>query len=448
MDRPCLLVHKQGLRTAGGVGALYHVVLSSWALFLGIAMMMLGNGLQASLLGLRATSEGFATATTGLVMSCYYLGFLAGSTLAPKIVKNVGHVRAFSALASLASTAALIHAVFVEPFTWGAMRFVTGFSYAGLYVVAESWLNDGATNETRGQLLSVYMVVVLGGVTCGQLLLNLADPGGFLLFVLASVLVSLALVPVSLTAGHVPAFDAPAKAGLAALYRLSPLGVVGAMATGMAHGVLFAMGAVYAERIGLSVAQISFFMSAAYLGGMIFQWPIGRLSDHFDRRRVITAVTLLAAIFALGAASISGLSDWALFVAVLLFGGMTLPMYSLCIAHTNDHLEPGQIIAASGSLVLLGGIGASFGPPLAAGMMALVGSNGFFLTLGAIHSAVGAFAIYRMSKRAPVPLDQQNPVVPVPSGALPVAATLTAKTVRDHMDSDLAAMSRSQMGRR
>ncbi len=426
---------------------MYRVVLSSWALFLGIAMMMLGNGLQASLLGLRATSEGFATSTTGLVMSCYYLGFLAGSTLTPKIVKNVGHVRVFSALASLASTAALVHAVVVEPVTWGAMRFVTGFCYAGLYVVAESWLNDRGTNETRGQLLSVYMVVVLGGVTCGQLLLNLADPGGFLLFVLASVLVSLALVPISLTAGPAPAFDAPATAGLAALYRVSPLGVIGAMATGMAHGVLFTMGAVYAGRVGLSVAQVSLFMSAAYLGGMVFQWPIGRLSDHFDRRRVITVVTLLAAIFAFAAVSIAHLSDWALLLSILLFGGMTLPMYSLCIAHTNDHLEPGQIIAASGSLVLVGGIGASVGPPLAAGMMAVAGPNGFFLTLGAIHAAVGLFAVYRMSRRAPVPLDEQNPMVPVPSGALPVAATLTAKTVRDQMDSDLAAMTRSQMNR-
>ncbi len=426
---------------------MYRVVLSSWALFLGIAMMMLGNGLQASLLGLRATSEGFATSTTGLVMSCYYLGFLAGSTLTPKIVKNVGHVRVFSALASLASTAALVHAVVVEPVTWGAMRFVTGFCYAGLYVVAESWLNDRGTNETRGQLLSVYMVVVLGGVTCGQLLLNLADPGGFLLFVLASVLVSLALVPISLTAGPAPAFDAPATAGLAALYRVSPLGVIGAMATGMAHGVLFTMGAVYAGRVGLSVAQVSLFMSAAYLGGMVFQWPIGRLSDHFDRRRVITVVTLLAAIFAFAAVSIAHLSDWALLLSILLFGGMTLPMYSLCIAHTNDHLEPGQIIAASGSLVLVGGIGASVGPPLAAGMMAVAGPNGFFLTLGAIHAAVGLFAVYRMSRRAPVPLDEQNPMVPVPSGALPVAATLTAKTVRDQMDSDLAAMTRSQMTR-
>jgi MFS family permease len=426
---------------------MYLVVRSSWALFLGIAMMMLGNGLQASLLGLRATAEGFATGTTGLVMSAYYLGFLAGSTLTPRIVKNVGHVRVFSALASLASTAALVHAAFVEPWTWGAMRFVTGFCYAGLYIVAESWLNDRATNETRGQLLSVYMLMILGGVTGGQLLLNLADPNGFLLFVLASVLVSLALVPVSLTAGPAPAFDAPSKVGLLELYRISPLGVAGAMATGMAHGVLFAMGAVYADRIGLSVAQVSIFMGAAYLGGMIFQWPIGHLSDRFDRRRVMTAVTLLAAIFAVAAVSVTSLSVAVLLLVMLLFGGMTLPMYSLCIAHTNDYLDPGQMVAASATLVLVGGLGASLGPPAAAALMALAGPHGFFLALGLIHAAIGGFALYRMSQRAPVPLDEQNPIVPVASGALPVAAALSAKTVRDHMDRDLAAMSRSQMGR-
>ena len=224
---------------------MFHVVASAWALFLGMGLLMLGNGLQASLLGIRAGAEGFGTGATGLVMTCYYLGFLAGSILTPKVVKNVGHVRVFSALASLASVAALVHSVFLDPFTWGAMRFVTGFAYAGLYVVAESWLNDRATNETRGSLLSVYMVVLFGGLAGGQLLLNVADPGGFLLFVLASVLVSLALVPISLTAGPAPEFDAPTPVGLLELYRVSPLGVAGAMGTGLAHGVLFGMGAVY-----------------------------------------------------------------------------------------------------------------------------------------------------------------------------------------------------------
>jgi len=424
------------------------VVLSAWTLFLGIAMMMLGNGLQVSLLGLRATTEGFPTATTGLIMSAYYVGFLAGSTLAPRIVRNVGHVRVFAALASLASTAALIHAVFIDPLAWGVMRFITGFCFAGLYVVAESWVNDRATNETRGQLLSVYMVVTLGGMALGQLLLNVADPGGFQLFVLASVLVSLALVPIALTAGSAPAFDnTPSKVGLWQLYRISPLGVVGAMATGAAHGVLFGMGAVYAGQIGLSVAQISLFMGVAITGGMLFQWPVGRLSDRFDRRRVMIVVTLLAAIFAIAAVPIAATSQTMLLVLTFLFGGMTLPMYSLCIAHTNDHLEPGQMVAASGTLVLVGGIGACFGPSLVAGLMSMAGPDAFFVALALVHAAIGLFGLYRMSQRAATPLDEQSPNVPFMSGALPGAAAMSARALRDQMDSDLAHMSRSQMNR-
>jgi MFS family permease len=425
-----------------------HVVATAWALFLGLGMMMLGNGLQGSLLGIRAVEAAFPTAVTGLVMSGYYIGFLAGSVLTPKVVRNVGHVRVFSALASLASVAALIYGVFVEPITWGAMRFITGFCYAGLYVVAESWLNDRATNETRGQLLSIYMVVLLGGLAVGQVLLNVADPNGMLLFVLASALISLALVPISLTAGPAPAFDAPAKIGIRELYRTSPLGVIGAMATGLAHGTLFGLGAVYADGLGLSVAEISLFMGAAIVGGLVFQWPIGRLSDRFDRRRVLTITTFLAAIFALATLSVGMLSIEALFVLTFLFGGMTLPIYSLCIAHTNDHLEPAQMVAASGTLVLVGGIGASFGPSLGAVLMSLVGPEGFFLSLGAVHSGIGFFALYRMSKRAATPLDEQGPAVPVVSGAVPAGGgALSAAALRDQMDSDLAQMSRMQRRR-
>ena len=207
-------------------------------------MIMLGNGLQASLLGIRAAAEQFTTETTGLIMSGYFLGFLAGAVITPRIVGNVGHVRVFAALASTASTAALVHAVFVDPLVWGVMRCATGFCYAGLYIVAESWLNDRSTNETRGSMLSVYMVVVLGGIAGGQFLLNLSDPNSFVLFVLASVLVSLALVPISVSVGPAPDFSAPTPVGIRALYRTSPLGVVGCLGVGVANGAIFSMGAV------------------------------------------------------------------------------------------------------------------------------------------------------------------------------------------------------------
>ncbi len=409
------------------------VVTTSWALFLGIALIMLGNGLHGSLLGVRASLEGFPTAVTGFVMSAYFVGFLAGSTLVPRLVRRVGHIRVFAALASLASVAVLVHAVYVTPPTWGAMRLLTGFSYAGLYVVAESWLNDRATNETRGRLLSIYMLVMLIGMGAGQLLLNLAHPGGFELFILVSVLVSLALVPILLTAAPAPEFRTPSPVSLRQLYRISPLGVVGALGTGMAQGGLVGMGAVFAKEAGLSLAEVSMFMAAAFLGGALLQWPIGRLSDRFDRRRVLTVVTFSAAVCALAATVVAGpfaeiAPPWILYLLIGLFGGMNMPMYSLTIAHTNDYLMPSQMVAASGSLVLVGGIGAAFGPVTLAGMMSGVGPTGFFWGLGLLHAAIGFFALYRMSRRAARPVEEQGTFVAVPPRASPVAAYLSPES--------------------
>jgi MFS family permease len=383
-------------------------------------------------------SEGFSTTITGLVMSSYFIGILAGSTLTPRIVKNVGHVRVFSALASLASAAILVHIAAVEPFTWSAMRFVTGFAYAGLYVVAESWLNDRATNETRGQLLSVYMVVMFSGLALGQLLLNAADPSGHFLFLLTSVMISLAMVPIALTAGPAPAFETTSKISIRQLYRLSPLGVVGATATGMAHAEQHAMGAVYGDRIGLSVAEISLFMGIAVVGGIVAQWPIGRLSDRFDRRRVITVVTLFAAVFAVLAALLAGYSPVLLLTFAFLFGCTTLPMYSLCMAHTNDFLEPSQMVQAGGTLVLLCGIGASFGPSISAAVMDAVSPHAFFVFLGVIHASIGVFAIYRMSQRAAKPLEEQGPTIPAGGGAGALTSQLPGEALRDQMEQDSA----------
>ncbi len=413
---------------------------SAWALFVGLGMLMLGNGLQNSLLGIRAGQEAFATEATGLIMACYYVGLLAGAVVTPKVVGNVGHVRTFAALASTASTAALVHAVFVDPWAWGAMRMVTGFCYAGLYVVAESWLNDRATNETRGTLLSVYMVVVLGGLAASQFLLNLADIGSFVLFVVASVLVSMALVPISVSVVPTPDFTAPEPLGLRALYRTSPLGTIGALGTGMANGALFSMAAVYADIIGLSVSQIAVFVSANILGGMAFQWPIGRLSDKLDRRRVLTAVTFAASLAALAAAMAARGEAIALYAMMFLLGGMSFPMYSLCIAHTNDYLTPKQMVSASGSLMMVGGAGAIFGPIIVSLLMRKMGSDGFFVCVAAVHFAIGLFALYRMARRAPLPLAEQSASVPVASTVSAPTAKLPVAAIRDQMDRDLAAM--------
>ncbi|WP_299624196.1 MFS transporter [Pelagibius sp.] len=423
-------------------------VRSAWALFVGLGMIMLGNGLQNSLLGIRATAEAFTTETTGWVMSGYFLGFLAGAVVTPKVVGNVGHVRVFAALASTASTAALVHAVFVDPWTWGCMRVVTGFCYAGLYIVAESWLNDRATNETRGSMLSVYMLVVLGGVAGGQFLLNLSDPNSFVLFVLASVLVSLALVPISVSVGSAPDFSAPTPVGIRALFRASPLGVVGSWGTGVSNGALFSMGAVYAGLIGLEVSQIAVFVGMVIIGGMAFQWPIGRLSDKLDRRRVLAGVTFSAAFIGFVAPIFSGGNLIGLYAIAFLLGGMSFPMYSLCLAHTNDYLTPKQMVAASGTLMLVNGTGAIFGPIVISQLMGRIGPDGFFILIGIVHAAIGVFALYRMARRASVPLREQGPSIPVATSLNAPTATLPMDAYRDHRDRDLAAMAVGSRPRR
>jgi MFS family permease len=395
---------------------MFSALATSWSLLLGMALLMLGNGLQGTLLGVRANLEGFSTTITGVLMSGYFAGFLIGSTLTPRLVQRVGHVRTFAALASLASTSILIHSVFVEPLTWMLMRLVSGFCYAGLYVVAESWLNEKSTNANRGQLLSIYMVISLGGMGLGQILLNLADPAGAELFILVSVLVSLALLPMLLSRVHVPVNGDGngSRAGIRDLFKTSPTGVVGMFMTLIAQGAFSGMGAVYAGQVGLSVRQISFFMGAMVLGGVLLQWPIGRLSDRFDRRRVLTAVTLLAAALAALAGTLGAADETVLYAVVLLYGGMALPMYSLCIAYTNDYLDPDQMVEASGTLVLVAGLGASLGPVSAAIAMDLFGSGGFFWMIAAVHGLLGLFALYRMTVRRAPPLEDQGTYVAVP----------------------------------
>ena len=406
---------------------------SAWALLLGIAFIMLGNGLQNTLLGVRATLEGFGTTTTGLVMTAYFVGFLAGSVIVPRLLANVGHIRVFAALASLASGAALVHTVFVTPLSWGLIRVVTGFCFAGLYVVGESWINDAATNRTRGQLLSVYMIMVMGGVGSGQLLMNLSDPLGFELFVLVSILISLALVPITLSVGRAPPFDAPESIGIRALFRASPLGVAGAFLIGIAHSALYAMGPVYGTEIGLAVDRTALFIAVALFGGLVLQWPIGWLSDRFDRRRVIVAAAWVATAASIGA-GIGGVDSFALLIAsTAVLGGMSMPLYSLCGAHTNDHLTPRQIIAASATLVLVGGFGLVMGPLLAASLMQLAGPPGFFWLLAVVHGGIGAYGLYRMMRREPVPLEDQRTYDPVSLRTSPI---VQAQAGSEAFDSD------------
>ncbi|MCR9222300.1 MAG: MFS transporter [Alphaproteobacteria bacterium] len=410
---------------------------SAWALFFGLALIMIGNGLQGALLGVRAELEGFGGSVTGLIMTGYFVGFLLGSRVVPLLIARVGHVRTFAALASLTSISILIHPSFVDPSVWTAMRFLTGLGYAGLYIVCESWLNDRATNETRGQLLAAYMIVMLGGAALGSLLLGAADPLAFSPFILISVLMSFAVIPILLSAAPAPVVDQPENMSLKRLYQASPLGVVGAFLVGATQGLFFGMGAVFATRAGLTVGETSIFMMSAFIGGMLLTWPIGRLSDILDRRLVLTVTTFCAALAAAAGALATGQLGWLLFAAMALFGGFNQPLYSLCIAHTNDFLTPKQMVRASGTLVMMIGLGSIAGPMIAAVAMDWVGPWGYFWALAALQTLLGLFALYRITRRAARPLEEQGAYVAVPAASTPVTASLNPEI--DWPEPDAAA---------
>ena len=383
-------------------------VSASLALLLGFGVLMLGDGLQSTLLAVRGFQEGFATTTIGFVMAVFYAGFLFGSLITPKTVARVGHIRVFAALAAVASAAILIHAVFVTPVVWAILRLISGFCFAGIYVVAESWLNDRASNETRGKILSLYMVITYMAVGISQVFLTLSDPKDYPLFVLTSVLISIAVVPLLMSAGPTPRFEVSDTVRLKELIGQSPLGVVGIFGVGMAMAALFSLGPVYASRISFTTAEISYFMAAPVFTTVLLQWPIGHWSDKRDRRHVLTVVAILAALSAVACLTAGYGPNYVVIATFGLFGGFSLPMYSLCIAHTNDCLKPEQMVAASGGLVLAGGLGAALGPLAASLMMKMWDDKGFFLLLTGIHAAIGVYGIYRMFKRRSLPLSEQG----------------------------------------
>lgn len=400
----------------------------SWTLFFGLLLIMAGNGLQMVLLGIRSSDAGFSNVATGVMMAGYYFGLFLGSISVPKILNNVGHVRVFGAMAAIASAAVLAHVAIVDPFVWTVMRVMTGFSFAGMYIVCESWLNDQSTNETRGQMLSLYMIVSMGGLALGQLMISLGSETGIGLFLLASVLVSIAVVPILITVGKAPEFSTPEPISLRRIFQISPLAVIGLAINGMAISMVFGMGAVYGKSIGMSSTQIGYFMTAPVIGAMLLQYPVGRLSDRFDRRKVILGVSSTAAIILLIAWQF-GLDQFSLLLlCMLLFGGFLFPMYSLCIAHANDFLAPSQMVAVASGLVMVSGAGAVAGSPLAAVCIEFLGVNSFFPLMATAQVATTIVVIIRMTRRASVPTEAQGPFVAIPEAAGAIAATLNPES--------------------
>jgi len=410
-------------------------IISTWTLFFGLLLISAGNGLQVVLLGTRAPEAGFSNIATGIVMSGYFAGIFAGSIIVPHILARVGHVRVFGAMSAIASAAVLIHVVFLDPFVWTGMRFASGFSFAGMYIVCESWLNEKATNETRGQLLSLYMITNMAGMAAGQLMISLGEAGSAGLFLLASVLVSIAVVPILITASAAPSFEAPERISFRRLVQVSPLAVVGMVFVGIVISMVFGMGAVYGRNIGLDNTQVGYFMTSITLGTLALQYPVGRLSDKFDRRVVIFGATVIAGI-AIGIASLFSADQFALLlIMMLIFGGLVFSLYSLFIAHANDFLAPSQMVAMSSGLLMVNGAGAVMGSPLAASVIEIVGNHGFLPTIAGFLFLLAGFVLYRMRMRSAVPAEAQGAFVAIPDSSSGVAGNLSPE-VEWVMDQD------------
>jgi len=393
-----------------------------WALLLGIVLIMLGNGMHFTLIGLRGGIEGFSAAELAIVTSGYFMGFLSGARLTPLLIRRVGHVRVFAALGSFMSAGLIAFTLLAEPWAWTLLRLLVGFCMSGIYVAAESWLNDAATNETRGKVLSAYMIAQTLGIIGAQGLRTLGDAGTAALFIGASILVSISFAPILLSVTTVPAIEVARPMSLRNLFSSSPLGTVGIFLLGSVYATQSGMGAVFGTQIGLSAAQIALFVAMLFAGALVLQYPIGWLSDRMDRRKLIFGAAVVgAASCALGWINGGGL--WPLMAAAFLAGGVTTPLYALFIAYTNDFLSAENMPAASGGLVFTFGLGAIAGPLITGWAMQGLGPSTFWLVLGATFGAMALYALYRMTQRSTPPVDETEHYL----GVLPTASPSTVE---------------------
>jgi MFS family permease len=388
-------------------------ILAASTLLLGVAIILMGNGLLGTLLGVRGQLEGLSPLSLGLIMSGYFAGFVIGTALVPRLVRAVGHVRVFAALASLASVSTLLHGLYIQPTAWLILRLLTGVCVVGLYIVIESWLNEQTENAERGSVFSAYMTTTLIGLGLGQLMLLAGDAGELELFALASVLLSLGLVPVAMTEVREPEIvPAAERLGLSRLYRLSPLGVVACAFAGLGAGTFWGLGPVFASAVGFDARGIAAFMGVTILGGVVMLWPVGRLSDRWPRRTVLAAACALAAIGATSAAFfVSWDAKWVM-LGGFAYGSFAFSMYSLAAAYTNDHLTRSHVLEVTSSLQLLWALGAIVGPIVGGVIMQLVGPASLMLFIAVTALVPALFARWRMTVGEPVLLENQSEFVP------------------------------------
>ena len=421
------------------------IIKNSWALFIGYGVIMVSHGFQGNLLGIRAVLENFNFIATGTMMSGYFVGYFLGANMIPNLVSKVGHIRVFAAFASMASLSSLVHALFVDPIVWTLARFLTGFSMIGILIIVESWLNDRATNKTRGKVLSLYMFFTFFAFTIGNLLLNISSPNSYEPFILISLLFSVALIPILLTKRKPPTFKKTSSIKIKELLKISPFGSFSMFCTGFIFAAMFTMLAVYAVTMNLSVFEISILLVGTTLAGAIFQWPIGSLSDKYDRRLVIIGCCIFSSIFAVLSIAASGLSfdnliiekyiilsyssmdKTKLFIFIILLSGMTLPMFALNLALVNDYISKEKFVAAGAGLNMIFGLGAIAGPLICSLLMNFLGPNGFFIHLLIFLIAITFFGIYRVNKR----VYEDNPestFTPLPREITPLGIELDPDT--------------------
>ncbi len=412
------------------------------ALLLSVALLLMGNGLQGTLLPVRAQLEDFGSLSIGILGSFYFAGFALGCFLGPKAVQRVGHIRVFTAMVSIASTISILHSMVVTPELWWFFRGITGFCFATLYMVIESWLNEKSTNETRGMIFSIYTVINLSVITVGQMMLTFASPLSFTLFGLASILVSVAAVPIAMTRAPAPKPLSVVKIRPKYLYGISPAGFVGCFAVGLANGSFWSLAPVFAQRADGDVSTIAIFMSVAVIAGAIGQYPMGRLSDKIDRRKVIVFACLGAAASGISLTVVGHYWEPGILIAAAFFGLFAFPVYALCVAHLNDNVEADGFVEAASGLLLIFAAGAIIGPLIASMAMRFFGTDMLFGYTAVVHLLVAAFIIARMRKRQATPVDERVQFDDSMRVAQTVSSVDTSSEPKDEKTSDLESSGR------
>ncbi|QPC87360.1 MFS transporter [Mesorhizobium sp. NBSH29] len=377
-------------------------------LLIAAGILLGGNGMQGTLIALRGAQEGFSPSTIGFIGTAYFGGFLLGCLAITRILKAVGHVRSFAALAAIASAGTLLLVLMIDPISWSLIRFASGFCFAGLFTVMESWLNSGVANHDRARVLALYRIVDIGSVTGAQFVIPVFGSEGFAIFAIMSIMITLSLVPVSLGDRSNPSPPEDVKLDLGRVFRISPLGCIGCITVGVTNSAFRTLSPVYAEQIGMSVADVVTFVSVGIVGGALIQYPLGYLSDRWDRRMVLLLSTCGALVSAVALMMLAGTAPLANFALVFVFGSFAMPLFSLSAAHANDRAGKGEFVLVNAALMLFYSFGAIGGPVAASWFMQQFGPQSLFSFIAAIYTVFLIIILYRMMARGSVPSGQRG----------------------------------------